>query len=117
MCRLSSVCLSSIVCDVLYCGETVRLGLLAKTCLKERIGNQGQKVDFLARRYISTSGFAVWRPKRPFLPYFARTAQQSVLDGTNGLASSKPCAYYRIVRSELKPEVVLATIIDPEWCK
>jgi len=30
---------------------------------------------------------------------FARTAQQSVLDGTNGLFSSKPCAYCRIVRS------------------
>jgi len=27
----------------------------------------------------------------------ARTAQQSVLDGTNGLSSSKPCAYCRIV--------------------
>jgi len=40
-----------------------------------------------------------------------------VLDGTNGLSSSKPCAYYRIVRSELKPEVVLATIIDLERCK
>jgi len=37
-----------------------------------------------------------------------------VLDGTNGLSSSKPCVYCRIVRSELKPEVVLATIIDPE---
>ena len=45
------------------------------------------------------------------------TAQQSVLDGTNGLSSSKPCAYCRIVRSELKPEVVLATIIDPERSK
>jgi len=31
------------------------------------------------------------------LPYFARTAQQSVLDGTNGLSSFKPCAYCRIV--------------------
>jgi len=26
--------------------------------LKEQIGNQGQKVDFLGRRHISTSGFA-----------------------------------------------------------
>jgi len=32
--------------------------VLAKNCLKERIGNQGQKVDFLGRRCISTSGFA-----------------------------------------------------------
>jgi len=32
--------------------------VLAKNCLKERIGNQGQRVDFLGRRRISTSGFA-----------------------------------------------------------
>jgi len=37
-------------------------------------------------------------PRRPFLPFFARTAQHSVLDGTNGLSSFKPCAYCRIVR-------------------
>jgi len=29
---------------------------------------------------------------------FARTALQSVLDGTNGLSSSEPCAYCRIVQ-------------------
>jgi len=50
-------------------------------------------------------------PRRPFLPYFARTAQRLVQDGKNGLSSSKPCAYCRILWSELKPEVVLATII------
>jgi len=54
LCRLS-VCLSSVVCDVLYCGETV---FLAKKCLKDWIGNQSQKVHFLGRRHISTSGFA-----------------------------------------------------------
>ena len=32
--------------------------VLAKNSLKERIGNQGQRVDFLGRRRISTSGFA-----------------------------------------------------------
>ena len=34
--------------------------VLSKKCLKERIGNQGQRVDFLGRRRrpISTSGFA-----------------------------------------------------------
>jgi len=31
------------------------------------------------------------------------------VDGTNGLSSRKPCAYCWIARSELKPEVVLAT--------
>ena len=30
----------------------------------------------------------------------------AILDGTNGLSSFKPCVYCRIVRSELKPEVV-----------
>ena len=34
-----------------------------------------------------------------FCRVFARTAQQSVLDGTTELSSSKPCAYCRIVRS------------------
>jgi len=46
-----------------------------------------------------------------FCLVFAHTAQQSVLDGANGLSSSKPCAYCRIMWSELKPEVVLATVI------
>jgi len=32
-----------------------------------------------------------------FCLIFARTAQQSVLDATNGLSSFKPCAYCRIV--------------------
>jgi len=32
-----------------------------------------------------------------FCLIYARTAQQSVLDGTNGLSSFKPCAYCRIV--------------------
>ena len=46
-----------------------------------------------------------------FCRIFVRTAQCSVLDGTNGLSSSKPCAYCWIMQSELKPETVLATII------
>ena len=32
--------------------------ILAKNCLKEQIGNQDQKLIFLGRRHISTSGFA-----------------------------------------------------------
>jgi len=50
VCRLS-------VCHVTFC-IAVKRYVLAKHCLKERIGNQGQKVDFLGRRHISTSGFA-----------------------------------------------------------
>jgi len=59
--------------------------------------------DFLGRCHISTSGFASTATETAV---FARTTQQSVLDGINGLSSSKPCAYCGIVRSELKPEVV-----------
>jgi len=36
-----------------------------------------------------------------FCLIFARTAQQSVLDGTNGLSSRKPCVYCWIVRSRV----------------
>jgi len=53
LCRLSVVCLS--VCDVLYCDETVRP---SKKVSEGAIGNHGQKVHFLGRRHISTSGFA-----------------------------------------------------------
>ena len=38
-------------------------------------------------------------PRRPFLLIFARTAQQSVLDGTNRVSGFKPCAC-RIVHRE-----------------
>ena len=52
LCWLSVVCLSVTFCIV------AKWYVLAKNCLKERIGNQGQKVDFLGHRHISTSGFA-----------------------------------------------------------
>jgi len=47
MCGLS-------VCSVLFVAKRY---VLAKNCLKEQIGNQGQKVDFLDRHHISTFGF------------------------------------------------------------
>jgi len=48
------------------------------------MGNQGQKVDFLGRRHISTSGFAATATETAvFALFFARTAKQSVLDGRN----------------------------------
>jgi len=65
VCRLSSVT---------FCIVPKRY-VLAKNCLKESIGNQGQKVDFLGRRHISTSGlgstatetavFALFLPVQP----------------------------------------------------
>jgi len=78
MCRLSVCRLSVTFCIV------AKRYVLAKICLKERIGNQGQKVDFLGCRHISTSGFAATATATAvFCLIFARTAQQSILDGTN----------------------------------
>ena len=55
---VSSVCRLS----VMFCIVAKRY-VLAKKCLKEWIGNQGQKVHFLGRRHISTSGFAAMATK------------------------------------------------------
>ena len=46
------ICLSVTFCIV------AKRYVLAKNCLKEWIENQGQRVAFLGRRHISTSGFA-----------------------------------------------------------
>ena len=55
---MSSVCcLSVCLSSVTFCIVAKRY-VRAKNFLKEWIGNQGQKVDFLGRRHISTSGFA-----------------------------------------------------------
>jgi len=56
VCRLS-VCLSVCLSSVTFCIVAKRY-VLAKKYLKEWIGNHGQKVHFLGRRHISTSGFA-----------------------------------------------------------
>ena len=63
----------------------------------------------MGRRHISTSGFAYMATETAvFALFFARTAQQSAIDGPNG---SKPCAYCRIVWLELKPDSVLFVFI------
>jgi len=111
-----TLCHLSVVCRLTFCIVAKRC-VLAKSCLKERIGNQCQKVYFGSPPYFYFRFRLYCHRDGRFCLIFARTAQQSVQDGTNGLCSSKPCAYCRIVRSELKPEVVLATIIDPERCK
>jgi len=92
VCRLSSVT---------FCIATKRY-VLAKNCLKERIGNQGQKVDFGGSPSYFYFRFRLYghRDGR-FCLIFAHTAQQSVQDGTNWLSSSKRCAYCRIVRSSV----------------
>ena len=110
---MSSVCLSSVCPSVTFCIVAKRC-VLTKKCLKEWIGNQGQKVHFFGRRHISTSGFAATATETTvfalFLPV-GPTAQQSVLDGRNWLSSSKPCACCRIVWSELKPDSGLFVFI------
>ena len=58
----------TIFCLVALC-IVAKQYVLAKNCLKERIGNQGQRVDFLGRHRISTSGSPIWPPRRLFLPY------------------------------------------------
>jgi len=104
VCRLLS--------SVTFCIVT-KWYVLAKNCLKEWIGNQGQKVDFRVAAIFLLLVSPLRLPRRPFLLYFCPYSP----DGTNWLSSSKACAYCHIVQSELKPEVVLATIIDPERCK
>jgi len=48
-----------------------------------------------------------------FCLIFARTAQQSVLDGTNGLSSFKPCVYCRIVhRTDIFVIAQLSCFLD-----
>jgi len=88
-----------------------------KNCRKERIGNRVKKLIFWVAAIFLLPVSPLQPQRQPFLPYFACTAQQLVLDGTNGLSSSKPCAHCRYVWSELKLEVVLAMTIDPERCK
>jgi len=74
MCRLSSVCLS--VCRL----SSVTFSIVAK-------------------RYVLAKKFRCYgHQDGRFCLIFARIAQQSVLDGANGVFSSKPCAYCRIVR-------------------
>ena len=55
VCRLSSVCLSVVICDVLYCGKTVH----PSQKVSEEVNRKPEsKSSFFGRRHISTSGFA-----------------------------------------------------------
>ena len=77
---LSVVCLSS-VCDVLYCGETVRpsekvsVGVNRKPGSKSSFFGSPPYFHFRFSHYGHRDG--------RFCLIFARTAQQSVLDGRN----------------------------------
>ena len=87
---LSVVCRLSVVCVVLYCGKMVRPSEKLSEGVNRKPGSKSW--------FFGSPPYFYFRYKLTFY-------------------SSKPCAYCRIVRSELKPEVVLATIIDLEWCK
>ena len=106
VCRLSSaVCLSS-VCPASDFGNYASYARNLVT----RKGNRGKKSRFFGSPPYFYFRFCRNGPlDGRFCLIFDRTAQQSVLDSTNGLSSSKPCVYCRIVRSESKPEVVLDT--------
>ena len=101
------VCLS--VCNVLYCGKTVRPSEKVSEGVNRKPGSKCSFFGsppyfyFRFRRYGHRDG--------RFCLIFARTAQRSILDGTNWLFSSKPCAYCRIVWLELKPDSVLFVFI------
>ena len=71
---VSSVCLSVVVSlsvcrlSVTFCIVAKRY-VLAKKCLKELIGNQGQKVHFLVAAIFLLPVSPLRPPRRPFLPY------------------------------------------------
>jgi len=98
VCRLSS----SSVCDVLYCGKTVHSSQKLSEGVNRKPGSKSwffwspPYFYFWFRRYGHRDG--------RFCLIFAHTGKQSVLDGRNWFSSSKPCAYCRIVWSELKPD-------------
>ena len=79
---------SSVVCDVLYCGETVRPsgkvseGVNREPGLKSSFFGSPPYFYLRFRRYGHRDGH--------FCRIFARTAKQSVLDGRSWLSSSKP---------------------------
>ena len=59
----------TIFCLVALCIVAKRY-VLAKNCLKEQIGNEGQRVDFLGRHNISTSSFAATATKTAVFALF-----------------------------------------------
>ena len=94
LCRLS-VCRRLSVFNVLYCGKIVRLSEKLSEGVNRKRGSKSLFFGlppyfyFRFRRYIHREG--------RFCLIFARTAQQSVLDGTNWFFSNKPCASCRLV--------------------
>ena len=80
VCRLSSVCLS-VVCNVLYCGKTVR----PSEKVSEGVNRKpGSKSSFLGSPPYFYFRFRLYGHRGGrFCLIFARTAKQSVLHGRN----------------------------------
>jgi len=97
---------SSVVCDVLYCGKTVRPSQKVSEGVNRKPGSKNWLFGSPPYFYFRFRRYGHWDGR--FCLIFAHIAQQSILGGTNGLSSSKPCAYCLILLSELKPGVVLA---------
>jgi len=91
LCRLSSVC----CLWLLYCGKTVRFSEKLSEGVNRKPGSKSW--FFVSPPYFYFRFRCYGHQGGRFCLIFARTAQQSMLDGTNWLSSSKPCAYYRIV--------------------
>jgi len=96
---MSSVCLSSVVCpSVTFCIVAKRC-VLVKKCLKEWIGNQGQKVHFLGRRHISTSGFGSTATETAVFGLFSTFKRQYLENG----ARYGQSYYWSLIGSHIWP--------------
>ena len=100
-----SVCrLSSVICDVLYCGKMVRPSEKVSEGVNRKPGSKssflGSSTSGFAATATETAVFALFLPLQPSNRYYM-----------------VEIAYCQIVWSELKPEVILAKIIDLERCK
>ena len=90
---------SSVVCIVLYCGETVRPSEKVSEGVNRKSGSKSSFFGSLPYFYFRFHRYGHQDGRFCFT-----FAQQSVLDCRNWLSSSKPCAYCWIVWSELKPD-------------
>jgi len=86
LCRLS-VCRLSVVCDVLYCGKMVHLSEKLSEGVNRKPGSEGWFFGSPRYFYFWFRVYGHWDGR--FCLIFARTAQQSVLDGINGLSSKQ----------------------------
>ena len=78
------------------------ISIIPENCLKERIGNQGQRVRFLGRRRISTSGFAYMATETAV--FAVRSAKPCLSWDTCFLLVAR--SYHATGSRNIRPEVV-----------